>query len=93
MAWTWRFEKIDGTPATARDLPKETFSSQSDAETWLGESWRGEACADSMMCLRDRPRSFGPGPVGQYTLVKISTDSRRTPRSARPSTSSARVPA
>ena len=41
MAWTWRFEKMDGTPATARDLPKETFASQSDAETWLGESWRG----------------------------------------------------
>ena len=31
------------------------------------------------MCLRDRPRSFGPGPVGQKTLVKISSDSRRTP--------------
>ena len=29
MAWTWRFEKMDGTLATARDLPKETFSSQS----------------------------------------------------------------
>ena len=42
-----------------------------------------------MMCLRDRPRSLGLGPVGQYTLVKISTDSRRTCLSARPSTDSA----
>jgi len=41
------------------------------------------------MCLRDRPRSFGPSPVGQYTLVKTSMDSRRTPCRARPRTSSA----
>jgi hypothetical protein len=47
---------------------------------------------DSRMCLRDRPVSFGPpGPVGQYTLVKISSDSRRSPRSASPSTDSALV--
>ena len=45
------------------------------------------------MCLRDSPRSFTPGPVGQNTLVKISTDSRRTPCRARPSTASALVPA
>jgi hypothetical protein len=47
----------------------------------------------SMMCLGDNPWSLRPEPVGKYTLVKISTLSRRTPRSARPSTSSARVSA
>lgn len=46
-----------------------------------------------MTCLRDSPRSFGPDPVGQYTLVASSWDSRRTPASARPSTDPARVPA
>ena len=40
MTWTWQFEKADGTPATSRNLPKETFGSQGDAETWLGEQWR-----------------------------------------------------
>ena len=45
------------------------------------------------MCLRDRPRSFAPGPVGQKTLVQISMDSRRTPCSASPSTVSALVAA
>ena len=35
----------------------------------------------------------GPGPVGQKTLVKISSPSRRCPASARPRTASARVPA
>ena len=62
MAWTWRFEKIDGTPATARELPKETFSSQSDAETWLGESWRGllEAGVDQVTLLEEGRTEYGP---------------------------------
>ena len=62
MAWTWRFEKMDGTPATARDLPKETFASQSDAETWLGESWRGllEAGVDQVTLLEEGRAEYGP---------------------------------
>ncbi len=40
MAWTWQYEKADGSPATSRALPRETFGSQGDAETWLGEQWR-----------------------------------------------------
>src|SRR3954469_10896248 len=43
------------------------------------------------MCLRDKPTSLGPEPVGQKTLVKISSPSRRSPLSARPSTDSAFV--
>ncbi len=49
-----------------------------------------DALIDSAMCLRDSPTSLWPrGPVGQYTFVKISSDSRRCPPSARPSTDSA----
>ena len=45
-----------------------------------------------MMCLRDSPTSLCPlGPVGPNTLVKISSDSRRWPCSASPSTVSALV--
>jgi len=39
MAWTWRMAKADGSPAAA-ELPEETFSSQGDAESWLGENFR-----------------------------------------------------
>ncbi|GLU46108.1 hypothetical protein [Nocardiopsis ansamitocini] len=42
MAWSWRYERADGTvladPDTA--LPQEMLSSKGDAESWLGESWR-----------------------------------------------------
>ena len=37
MAWTWRYEDADGKPVAG---PSEAFSSQSDAESWLGQSWR-----------------------------------------------------
>ncbi|KAB2367624.1 MULTISPECIES: hypothetical protein [Actinomadura] len=37
MAWSWRLEKADGQAAGTSE---ETFSTQSDAESWLGENWR-----------------------------------------------------
>ena len=39
MAWTWRFEKADGSE-TAPAVEPEEFSTQGDAETWVGEVWR-----------------------------------------------------
>lgn len=41
MAWTWRYEAPDGT-ATAPEgvAAPEAFPSQSDAESFIGESWR-----------------------------------------------------
>lgn len=37
MPWSWRYEGADGSPATG---PAETFSSQADAESWIGQTWR-----------------------------------------------------
>jgi hypothetical protein len=55
MTWTWQCEKKDGTAVSSRDLPKETFTSQGDAESWLGENWRGllEAGVDQVSLLED----------------------------------------
>ncbi len=40
-----------------------------------------------MIALRDRPPPFGPGRIGKYTLVAITTSSRFAKSlSARPST-------
>ncbi|MFD0686850.1 hypothetical protein [Actinomadura fibrosa] len=38
MAWSWRLEKAGGEPA---GVAEESFSTQADAESWLGENWRG----------------------------------------------------
>jgi hypothetical protein len=37
MPWSWRYEGVDGQPVTG---PVETFSSQADAESWIGQEWR-----------------------------------------------------
>ncbi|MEU5160318.1 hypothetical protein AB0G74_12010 [Streptomyces sp. NPDC020875] len=39
MAWTWRFEKSDGTQVAPAVEPEE-FTTQGDAESWLGEHWK-----------------------------------------------------
>ena len=62
MAWTWQLQKADGTVLTPRGLPAETFPSQSDAENWLGETWRSllEAGVDQVMLLEDGRTEYGP---------------------------------
>jgi hypothetical protein len=37
MAWSWRYEGADGKPVAG---PVETFGSQADAESWIGQVWR-----------------------------------------------------
>jgi hypothetical protein len=42
MAWSWRYEGSDGQPVSG---PAEAFSSQADAESWIGQTWRELASA------------------------------------------------
>jgi hypothetical protein len=60
MAWSWQFEKEDGT--ASRGLPKETFSSQGDAESWLGENWREllDGGVDQVRLLDEERIEYGP---------------------------------
>ncbi|MET7751003.1 hypothetical protein [Micromonospora sp. NPDC005367] len=37
MAWSWRYEGTDGQPVQG---PVESFGSQADAESWIGQVWR-----------------------------------------------------
>jgi hypothetical protein len=37
MPWSWRYEGTDGHALTG---PAETFGSQADAESWIGQAWR-----------------------------------------------------
>ncbi len=62
MAWTWQLEKQDGTVVTSRNLPKETFGSQGDAESWLGENWRSllEGGVDQVTLLEEDRTEYGP---------------------------------
>lgn len=37
MPWSWRYEGANGEPVSG---PAETFGSQADAESWIGQCWR-----------------------------------------------------
>lgn len=37
MPWSWRYEGTDGEPVGG---PADTFGSQADAESWIGQTWR-----------------------------------------------------
>ncbi len=37
MPWSWQYE---GTEGQSVEGPAETFGSQADAESWIGQVWR-----------------------------------------------------
>ncbi|AEW93667.1 MULTISPECIES: hypothetical protein [Streptomycetaceae] len=61
MAWTWRFEKSDGT-RTAPAVDQEEFTTQGDAESWLGENWKDllDAGVDQVTLFEDATEIYGP---------------------------------
>jgi len=42
MAWSWQYRNGEGEPV---DGPGESFPSQADAESWIGQAWRELAAA------------------------------------------------
>ena len=54
MPWSWRFEQADGR-AIDEGRPSETFTTQADAESWLGEAWRelAQEGVDQVTLLED----------------------------------------
>lgn len=61
MAWTWRFEKSDGTETEPAVQPEE-FPTQGDAESWIGEVWQElqEGGTDQVTLLDDGATVYGP---------------------------------
>lgn len=62
MSWTWQLEKADGTVVAVRELAKETWTSQGDAESWLGENWPTllNAGVDQVSLMEDGRVEYGP---------------------------------
>lgn len=61
MAWTWRFEKSDGTE-TEPALQPDEFTTQGDAESWIGEFWKElvEGGAEQVTLFEDTTKIYGP---------------------------------
>ncbi|HVW81086.1 MAG TPA: hypothetical protein VHB69_09135 [Mycobacteriales bacterium] len=66
MAWGWRYEDADGVAvegsADGGELPAESFPTQADAETWIGETWRQmrEAGVAQVTLFEDGREVYGP---------------------------------
>lgn len=60
MAWTWRFEKSDGTETGKRCSRRS--SPQGDAESWIGEYWKEllEGGAAQVTLFEDTTKIYGP---------------------------------
>ncbi|MYW06595.1 hypothetical protein [Streptomyces sp. SID3343] len=59
MSWVWRYEDANGAPV---DGPQaEDFTNQSDAESWLGESYKDLLAAgiDQVTLLEDDTKIYG----------------------------------
>jgi hypothetical protein len=61
MAWTWRYEKADGTE-TAPPVEPGEFTTQGDAESWLGEVWKDLLAGgvDQVTLSEDGTEVYGP---------------------------------
>ncbi|MCH6159860.1 hypothetical protein [Streptomyces marispadix] len=61
MAWTWRFEKADGSETQPAVAPEE-FPTQGDAESWIGEVWKEllDGGTDQVTLLDDGSKVYGP---------------------------------
>lgn len=63
MTWTWRYEADDGTSAELDGNPtSESFPTQGDAETWIGEVWRDllESGVTQVTLLDSTRKVYGP---------------------------------
>jgi hypothetical protein len=61
MAWRWRYETTDSNPGNLED-EAPTFSSQADAESWIGEEWETllKAGVDAVTLVEDDREVYGP---------------------------------
>ena len=64
MAWTWIYTDLEGRPVG--ELPAAAvmtpFPSQSDAESWLGETWKDllDGGVDAVVLWEDERQVYGP---------------------------------
>jgi hypothetical protein len=65
MAWHWRLMERDGSQWQGETGTGQTFPSQSDAETWLGEVWRDlhSHGVAGVILLEDEREVYGPMPL------------------------------
>jgi hypothetical protein len=59
MSWSWRYERASGSTG---EESSQSFPTQADAETWIGESWREllDSGVESVVLLEEQRVVYGP---------------------------------
>ncbi|MDT0425596.1 MULTISPECIES: hypothetical protein [unclassified Streptomyces] len=72
-AWTWRFENGDGAETQPAVQPEE-FTTQGDAESWLGEQWRALLAGgtDRVHLLEEDKLVYGPLSLSEAAATDVS---------------------
>ena len=63
MAWLWQYLRTDGVVDPAPDAgDPPTFSSQADAESWIGEEWETllKSGVEAVTLMEDDREVYGP---------------------------------
>jgi hypothetical protein len=62
VTWSWRYQNAEGAVVAPADLPAQTFPTQADAETWIGEVWREllDGGVDQVLLLDEDDVVYGP---------------------------------
>lgn len=63
MAWLWQYLRTDGVADPAPDAGEPpTFSSQADAESWIGEEWQTllKSGIEAVTLMEDDREVYGP---------------------------------
>ncbi len=63
MAWAWQYLRTDGAVDPAPDAGEPpSFSSQSDAESWIGEEWERllKSGVEAVTLMEDEREVYGP---------------------------------
>ena len=62
QVWHWRLEDASGTELTIDAYADEWFSSQADAESWVGEIWAdlADAGVDQVTLFEGDRQVYGP---------------------------------
>ncbi|MCZ3388834.1 MAG: hypothetical protein LH645_06835 [Actinomycetia bacterium] len=63
MAWLWQYLRTDGAVDPTRDAGEPpTFSSQADAESWIGEEWQTllKSGVEAVTLMEDDREVYGP---------------------------------
>jgi hypothetical protein len=62
VGWGWRFEDVSGQMVEPDGVVVESFPTQADAETWIGETWRDLLAAgvEQVTLFEDGREVYGP---------------------------------